>query len=330
MKKSTIALAVLAAAISGTASAYEVVNTDDTKLSVGGFAEARYRSLKGNDDAATPTPDKKSDTSRARINLVGEKKINDTYSSFGKVEIEFKQHDTQTHRAMYAGVKGDMGSISFGRNEPSVGLKNARNLSDIQVEGVEDTRKLPKALKDWAGAQFTYEYATDLFEVAAIYALEDEGETKDNQGKAYAASAKVKTDFGLQVGIGYGAGQRHSDFQNGSWTDNIDESVLYVGTQYKLDQLTLGLTYHDMGKDIDQKGFEAVARYDFDKLSISAGYLHEEEKVSGKTNDLYKSAVISAGYNFTDNFLVHAGIATNSADDASFDRVARIAAKYYF
>ena len=317
MKKNILALSILAICASGSVSAYEVVNNDTTKLSVGGRAEARYQTtkkVKGGDKV-------KSNASRARLNLVGEQKINDDFSAFGKFEVEFKPNsDGQKNRAMIAGIKGDFGSISFGRNEPTVGLKLARGLSDIGPHQVEDTRNKPVTLDKWAASQFTYKYSSDMFDVNAIYALEDESATAKNglnAGKAYAMSAKWKSDFGLSVGAGYGMGKLDEGKYNGISAregKDYEANVTYLGAQYKLDAFTLGATWHKSGKDSKEKGYELAGKYVLDAWSFGAAYSYAEDKIGTKeTKKDDKVVSLSTAYQFSPSFKAFVGISANSS-----------------
>lgn len=323
MNKSAIATAIALAAVSGTASAYQVVDNGDTQMAVGGYAEARYQMSEGNDNNA----DYNRETSRARINLVGEQVIEDGLKAFGKFEIEVSGNDDQTNRAAFAGIKGDFGALSFGRNELTEGLVNARNLSDIQAEGVIDARAVPTALSGWAGAQMTYSYNSDMVDFAAVYAFEDEGETEDNQGQSYSASAKIKTSAGITLGVGYGAGEYYTD--PAAKTGLQEEDVLYVGAQYKVDAFTLGATYHDMGDDLDRNGYEVVARYDMEKTTLTLAYMNQENELASE-KEVQDAVVLSGMYHFSPNLLAHASIASDSADGATYEQHTRFALKYSF
>jgi len=320
MKKSILTLSVLAACATGAASAATVIDTDTTKLSVGGRVEARYQI---ENDKATGAvvagkrvfEDEKTDASRVRVNLKGEQKWKDDLTFFGKWEAEFQSKgNTRVDRAMFAGLKGDFGSVSFGRNEPTEGLKMARGMSDMQPYDIVDARNKPKALDGWAGSQLTYVFENDTFGFSAIYALEDEGETTDNQGQAYAASVQYKTPFGLKVGVGYGMGERQPIV--GGVVDEdakaIKENVTYVGAQYQWHDLTVGATYNKQGKDADSKAFEVALKYQVtDELSLGTAYSETEDD----DKDVQKAVNVSAKYQFTDAFRGYIGAAVDNAKD---------------
>ncbi|WP_017065960.1 porin, partial [Vibrio crassostreae] len=134
MNKTMIALAVSAAALATNAVAADgkqagdiagtsVYSSNGTSLEIGGRAEARL-SLKDG---------KAEDKTRVRLNFLGKVEIQDGLYGVGFYEGEFTTNEDGgatdnsdssdiTNRYTYAGIGGDFGEVTYGKNDGALGV----------------------------------------------------------------------------------------------------------------------------------------------------------------------------------------------------------------
>jgi len=128
MNKTLIALAVSAAAVATGAHAADgkqaggiegtsVYSSNGNSLEIGGRAEARLSLQDGKAD----------DKTRVRLNFLGKTQITDGLYGVGFYEGEFTTEDTNNaddidHRYTYAGIGGDFGEVTYGKNDGALGV----------------------------------------------------------------------------------------------------------------------------------------------------------------------------------------------------------------
>lgn len=321
MNKTLIALAVSAAAMTAGVNAGEIYNQDGTSLALGGRAEARL-SLKDG---------KAEDASRVRINVLGKTQINDSLYGLGFYEGEFttadkggevdKGSNDLTNRYAFAGIGGDFGLVTYGKNDGALGV--ITDFTDIMAyHGNKAAYKLTVA--DRADNMLTYAGQFDDLAVKASYRFADrtDGQNsmtdnyKDNGEDGYSLSAIYAfADTGFAVGAGY-ADQNKSD----QWM---------LAASYAINDLYFAGTYVD-GQDKsgvnkkDKTGYELAAKYTMQQTVFTTSYNYLESKTSGQKTDEADSIAIDATYFFKPNFRSYISYNFNLLDS---DKVGKVKAE---
>ncbi|MDA3139382.1 porin [Vibrio metschnikovii] len=318
MNKTLIALAVSAAAMTAGVNAGEIYNQDGTSLALGGRAEARL-SLKDG---------KAEDKTRVRINVLGKTQINDSLYGLGFYEGEFttadkggdvdSNSDSLTNRYAFAGIGGDFGLVTYGKNDGALGV--ITDFTDIMAyHGNKAAYKLTVA--DRADNMLTYAGQFDDLAVKASYRFADRVEGVnfgDNNQDGYSLSAIYAfADTGFAVGAGY-ADQ-----------DKADQWML--AASYAINDLYFAGTYVD-GQDKSQpakqdiKGYELAAKYTMQQTVFTTTYNLKEVKDGGVKNNDEKIdyIAIDATYFFKPNFRSYISYNFNLLDS---DKVGKVKAE---
>lgn len=149
MKKTLITLAL--ASMATTASAANVYSQNGSELNIGGRAEFRG-DFNGSESINKDTGDNKiegtmENKSRFRLNVGGSTEINDNLTGYGFYEAEQtvnsssdnNQETNFKQRYMYAGLKGNWGALSFGR----------QNTAGVQISDMSDIATFTGAQKSF-------------------------------------------------------------------------------------------------------------------------------------------------------------------------------------
>lgn len=296
MNKTLIALAVSAAAMTAGVNAGEIYNQDGTSLALGGRAEARLSLQDG----------KAEDASRVRINVLGKTQINDSLYGLGFYEGEFTTSDNGdidsdsnnlTNRYALAGIGGDFGLVTYGKNEGALGV--ITDFTDIMAyHGNKAAYKLTVA--DRADNMLAYAGQFDDLAVKASYRFADRTtvdatgaeltQYSDNGEDGYSLSAIYTfADTGFAIGAGY-ADQNKSD----QWM---------LAASYAINDLYFAGTIVDGSEDkTDKTGYELAAQYTMHQTVFTTSYNYLESKTSGQKTDEVDSIAIDATYFFKPNF----------------------------
>jgi outer membrane protein OmpU len=291
MKKTLIALAVSGAAMAAGVNASEVFNADGTSLNIGGRVEARMSIQDG----------EVADNSRARINFAGKQAINDNLYGVGFYEAELTTDDQGTstgddstsdvnNRYIYAGLGGDFGLVTYGKNDGSLGV--ITDFTDIMAyHGDSAADKLVVA--DRADNNLTYKGQFDALGLKANYrfadrtedTINDEYSNNDQDGYALSATYSI-LDSGVTLGAGY-ADQ-----------DVSDEFML--AASYAVNDFYLAGLYTSKSTDNadDYDGYEVAAAYTFDQTKFTATYNLAEVA----SEDTVENLAVDATYFFKPNF----------------------------
>lgn len=323
MKKSILAI-VLSGLCSTAVNAAEVYADDDKSVNMYGRAYAGHLFSDESDNAEF------GDDSYIRIGAKLKSKIDDNMSAFARYELQWdlddgeKQDKTKT-RLADAGVKGDFGAVSFGRQYGAVemiadmtdtGYTNAYGNAAVAVgkdnQGTGRTNSLLK-----------YSTRFDNLKIDASYAFDD---NKDEavSTEAYGIAASYKMDFGLTLGAGYNASEP---------TDDYDSSLVLLGAVYKTGPVKLAATY-SMGsefeaQDTDHSGYEVSAEYKITKkLRAQVFYNNQELEVGSVTTDSVDDLVFGARYDFNKSFRTVAEYRINGIDNQDDDFT--MAVRYQF
>ncbi|ENM5790250.1 porin [Vibrio mimicus] len=311
MKKAAVALAVLSAVVSGSTLAATVYDAEGTSLNVGGRLEFRG-DFGGANISGKEIEGSMQNKSRMRLNVAGETSLTEDLKGFGFWEAEqtvksSADNDANSsfkQRYMYAGLKGDFGAVSFGRqNTASVQISD---MSDIATF-TGDQKAFINSGNEQVNNTFLYAYNMESLKLKASYIA---GEAKDTDG--YGISGLYSLPFGLDIGLGY------SGNDNGTGAGSADQ--LIAGLGYTMDALYLGATY--TSGDIDDKtkeefdGVEVSAQYKFTKeFRLIAAYQNRQTEISNVKTDKSDFFELTGRYDFNKNFRTYVAYMLNNLDD---------------
>ncbi|PMH77867.1 porin, partial [Vibrio cyclitrophicus] len=306
MNKTMIALAVSAAALATNAVAANgkqaggidgtsVYSSNGTSLEIGGRAEARL-SLKDG---------KAEDKTRVRLNFLGKVEIQDGLYGVGFYEGEFTTAENGgstdnndgdiTNRYTYAGIGGDFGEVTYGKNDGALGV--ITDFTDIMsYHGNSAAMKI--AVADRSDNMVSYKGQFQDLGVKASYRFADRqegvvngcniGEYCDNDADGYSLSGIYAIgDSGFKLGAGY--------------ADQADQNEYMLAASFRTEALYFAGTFTDgelAKKDGDYTGYEFATAYTLDKTAFTLTYNNAE--TDGDTSA--DNVAIDATYYFKPNF----------------------------
>lgn len=304
MKKAVLASAVIAAMASGSSLAATVYSSDGTELKIGGRVEFRGDFIGTSDGAEIEGS--MDDSTRARINLKGQTQLSESLTGFGVYEAEHKtgagasnsdNSDTEIeNRYMYAGMKGNFGELSFGRQDMASVIVS--DMTDItEFSGIQQTIDSSSDKEDSVIA-----YSAHLVEALQLKATFRANDEKDEDG--YSLAGFYSLPMGLDLGLSFSGADLG--------TSSGSESQILAGLGYTFDALYLGASYstgdlNDKATGATDKEFTAmefVAQYQFtDQFSAAALYTNQEnEAANGTKADATDGVEVVGYYKFNGNF----------------------------
>ena len=335
MKKSLLALAVVAAATS--ANAATVYDKDGTSLAVGG----RVQAVVYNGNAAGIAENDAGLVNSARLNIAGSTKINDSVSVFAFSEWNMADGNTSGQswgdsintREQYVGADyGDFGKILGGKTY------DAANAVLAATDVFEDfgARLQGSINGDRRTGMFRYVYDNNgIFGSVSYQTAADDstvqGSKADVEG-GFAAAAGYTFDnvvFGplsFKAGYSYVKGQDDfsktiGQFENSETFDNfkvISASIawgstdngLYIGALYntqRVKQRANDFVPSNSSNSDKKKGYEFVVGYTFDNgIGAFTGYNFVDVKTKeGSINsdsEIYRRVPVYVNYAINDNF----------------------------
>ena len=335
MKKSLLALAVVAAATS--ANAATVYDKDGTSLAVGG----RVQAVVYNGNAAGIAENDAGLVNSARLNIAGSTKINDSVSVFAFSEWNMADGNTSGQswgdsintREQYVGADyGDFGKILGGKTY------DAANAVLAATDVFEDfgARLQGSINGDRRTGMFRYVYDNNgIFGSVSYQTAADDstvqGSKSDVEG-GFAAAAGYTFDnvvFGplsFKAGYSYVKGQDDfsktiGQFENSETFDNfkvISASIawgstdngLYIGALYntqRVKQRANDFVPSNSSNSDKKKGYEFVVGYTFDNgIGAFTGYNFVDVKTKeGSINSdsaIYRRVPVYVNYAINDNF----------------------------
>ncbi|WP_100752462.1 porin [Vibrio salilacus] len=330
MNKTLIALAVAAAAVATGANAAEgiqaggiegtsVYSANGNSLEIGGRAEARL-SLKDG---------KAEDKTRVRLNFLGKTQITDSLYGVGFYEGEFNTAENGkgtdesgsdlTNRYAYAGIGGNFGEVTYGKNEGALGV--ITDFTDIMsYHGNSAAYKI--AVADRTDNMVSYKGQFADLGLKASYRFAD-AENKEvngydnNDADGYSLSAIYAIgDSGVKLAAGYADGNQFID-------NELNERNQYMlAASYVVSDFYFAGTFVDgqdkektTGDKIDLTGYEFAAAYKLDKTVFSTTYNYLEEKSSGLKEEAADNIAIDATYYFKPNFRTYISYNFNLLDE---------------
>ncbi|RMZ65186.1 porin OmpU [Vibrio anguillarum] len=310
MNKTLIALAVSAAAVVTGVNAGELYNQDGTSLKMGGRAEARLSLKDGKAD----------DASRVRLNFLGKVAINDSLYGVGFYEGEFttndqgenKSNNNLNNRYTYAGIGGNFGEVTYGKNDGALGvITDFTNIMSYHGNNAAD--KI--AVADRVDNMVAYKGQFDNLGVKASYKFADrtenapDGGYADNNADGYSLSAIYAIgDTGVKLGAGY--------------ADQDTQNEYMLAASYAISDFYFAGVFTDGEKDtnVDYTGYELAAAYTMGQAVFTTTYNNAE--TSDVTSIDY--VAVDATYFFKPNFRSYISYNFNLLDS---DKVGKAKAK---
>ena len=340
MKKSLLALAIIAA--STTATAATVYDKDGTSLAVGGRVQAVV--YNGKADAAEIAEHDAGLVNSARLNIEGNTKVNDYVSAFAFSEWNMADGnksatgDSINTREQYVGADfGDFGKILVGKTY------DAANEVLAATDVFEDfgARQQGSINNDRRTGMFRYVYDNNGFFGSVSYETASDETTVAGQDAnvegGFATAAGYTIDnvvFGplsFKAGYSYVKGQDDSDELKGSITKygedgtwgfddfkSISASVswgstdsgLYLGALYNTQRAKQRLDGAQSSYKNKVKGYEFVVGYTFDNgVGLFTGYNFTDAKTvdpeadpSRSDSEIYRRVPVYVNYAINDNF----------------------------
>ena len=216
----------------------------------------------------------KLNSNASRIGLKGSSQISEGLSVFYKTEFEVCVDDgdckgnTLGQRNIFAGIKGQYGSLLAGKNDTPT--KQAQKKIDLFNDSVGDIKKTFAGENRMSNiiAYTTPKYGNFSASYAIMPSEADDGGLADS--KSY--SVNYKKD-GLYVAVASDSNVKDAD-------------ILRIVSQYKVDAWKLGLMYQDSeeledGVIMEKSGYFASVAYKCDNITYKAQYGNNENDTEG-------------------------------------------------
>lgn len=352
MKKSLLALAVVLAATSATASAATVYDKDGTTLTVGGrvqsvFYNGFYKKA-GYKDASL--------VNSSRFSVAGNTKVNNYLSVLAFSEWDMADGNKQTgdkllSREQYVGADfGSLGKLIAGKT-----LDSTRQvMADTDIFEYVDVQNDTGINGDRRNGLFRYDYNNNGLFASVTYetASDDQkifGQKFDVQN-GYAVALGYTFDnvvFGplsIKAGFNFIDGQKDKfdgvDFNKrinnaknfatsiawGSSSDGLYLAALYYSQKVDYQQSNAtGVTANGLKDNFDRKGYEFTAGYGFDNgIGVYTGYQTQQLKFkyygyTEKDNYDLRRVPVQVKYTYNPNFKVWAEAEFDANSDDKYN-----------
>jgi predicted porin len=210
----------------------------------------------------------KLNSNASRIGLKGSSQISEGLSVFYKTEFEVCVDDgdckgnTLGQRNIFAGIKGQYGSLLAGKNDTPT--KQAQKKIDLFNDSVGDIKKTFAGENRMSNiiAYTTPKYGNFSASYAIMPSEADDGGLADS--KSY--SVNYKKD-GLYVAVASDSNVKDAD-------------ILRIVSQYKLDAWKLGFMYQE-NDTTNESGYFTSAAYKSDNITYKAQYGNNENDTEG-------------------------------------------------
>ncbi|HAS6360214.1 TPA: porin [Vibrio vulnificus] len=291
MKKTLIALSVSAAAVATGVNAAELYNQDGTSLDMGGRAEARLSMKDG----------KVADNSRIRLNFLGKVDIQDGLYGVGFYEGEFttadegenKTNNNLDNRYTYAGLGGQFGEVTYGKNDGALGV--ITDFTDIMAyHGNSAADKI--AVADRVDNMIAYKGQFDALSVKASYRFADRSEGTGTDAGKYVDNGQD----GYSLSAIYAIGQTGLTL-GGGYADQDEQNEYMLAASYTMGDLYFAGIYTDgekAKKNGDYTGYELAAKYTMGQTVFTTTYNNAETNSQTSADNF----AVDATYYFKPNF----------------------------
>jgi predicted porin len=210
----------------------------------------------------------KLNSNASRIGLKGSSQISEGLSVFYKTEFEVCVDDgdckgnTLGQRNIFAGIKGQYGSLLAGKNDTPT--KQAQKKIDLFNDSVGDIKKTFAGENRMSNiiAYTTPKYGNFSASYAIMPSEADDGGLADS--KSYSVSYKKD---GLYVAVAADSNVKDAD-------------ILRIVSQYKLNAWKLGFMYQE-NDTTNESGYFTSAAYKSDNITYKAQYGNNENDTEG-------------------------------------------------
>ena len=323
MKKSILALA-LPTLFSTSINATEIYADEDKSVNLYGRAYAGHLFSSESDNAEF------GDDSYIRAGAKLQSKIDDNMQAFARYEMQWdldngeKQEQTKT-RLAYAGVKGDFGAVSYGRQYGAVEL--VADLTDMAYSNTYGNAALGVS-KDRQGtgrdnSMLKYTNKFDALQLDVSYVFDDDkNKNVDTGGYGIAAAYKLGSSLTLAAG-----------FNRSEPTNDYDASLVLAGATFQQGPVKVAATFAQgsefLAQDTDHTGYELSAEYKLSKqLRAQVFYNKQELEVGSVDTDSVDDLVFGARYDFNKSFRTVAEYRINGITNRDDDFT--VAVRYQF
>jgi predicted porin len=302
MKKTLLVTAILASIVPTVQASVNVYKDDVHQVDLYGRAYAAYLHQDGKDKKS----DGRSDT-YFRTGFKANSNLTDGLSALAHIEMQFESRDksdavsTSKTRLIYAGVKNDLGQLTFGRNYAADEI-----IADWADAGTTNYSGNP-ALGNLGRQTNLLKLETKLLDDALSLVAHIQPESSvdsrsgNNSQSSYSIGGVYAFDFGLELGSTY-TGIMTEDYGVGL---DYDRSTLLIAARYKYEGLTASIvgdsTDNDSGVN-DWTAYELSLAYTLDKLTGTFTYKQRDtDNISDNTVD---ETALGLAYKFNSNFRV--------------------------
>ena len=207
----------------------------------------------------------KLNSNASRIGLKGSSQISEGLSVFYKTEFEVAvdgDGDVFKQRNIYAGIKGQYGSLLAGKNDTPT--KQAQKKIDLFSDAVGDIKK-------------TFAGENRMSNIIA-YSTPKYG----NFSASYAVMPSEAVDGGLADSKSYSVNYKKDGLYVAVAADsNVKEAdILRIVSQYKIDAWKLGFMYQE-NDTTNESGYFTSAAYKCDNITYKAQYGNNENDTEG-------------------------------------------------
>ncbi|MCE4936297.1 porin [Aliivibrio fischeri] len=295
MNKKVLALAVAAITSAGAVNAAELYKDEAQSIEMGGRAEARLAAQDGDVN----------DNTRIRLNFKGTTQISDGLYGVGFYEGEFKANTSVENRYTYAGIGGNFGEVTYGKNDGALGV--ITDFTDIMAyHGNSAAYKTAVADRDDNAIAYKGQFGD--FGLKANYRFDDGSETEGYSLSGIYAFG----DSGFKLGAGYSDASNETIGANTASVATGDSNEAMVAASMTMGDVYLAGTF-TTGEvaEFDYTGFEVAAAYTIGKTVISSTYNSADHDVNtlrkGTAADLsVDNLAFDATYYFNANFRTYA------------------------
>ncbi|MBU2897843.1 porin [Vibrio hepatarius] len=267
MKKTLVALSVLAAAAS--VNAAEVYSTDTSKVSLSGEVDAYVATTDVNDTKKDPYV-----TVWGKIQLDAEHKVSDTLTSFASFEIESdsdvyagENDNNASFDDLHVGVKTDTWGVAVGEVGDVADSMDVLEKGDITNEG--------KYLGSAGGHRSESEGQGIVFKSkigeSLVFVADVNTESSDKQDNTYGVSLDWSINDMFTVGAA---------FDSGESAENIDYSVAGASVSAEVGGFFFAATFAQF-EGVNQWGLfdKTTTYYDGDAYGVAAQYTYEKTRL---------------------------------------------------
>lgn len=328
MKKLTVVAIALAGAFQ--AQAAEVYKNDTTSLDLYGriYAGQFFGDKK---DGTNDYSAKQGANQFVRFGAKADSQINSNLKALAQYEVQLYVNNSEKTltndstdnlrtRLAFAGVTGDWGTLTFGRQKGAMGsIEDWTDVAYSDGYGADGTGVGTDTFgTNRAASVLKYSGLFGGLQVDTSYKFDSndtETPTTDDKAKdsAYGAAVSYTFPFNLSLGTAYNVGHREAA--------NTDDAKLWlVSAKFDNKALYAAFTYADgqdfLGTGIDHTGYEAVLGYSFaNGFGLQALWNKQKQDNGGVKKDNVDYYTLAAQYKFNKQLRVIGEYRINNLDD---------------